>query len=248
MIRLIVQADDLGACGAMTAGILRCHRAGVITQASVIVPGPDAGRAMWLARRQGLPLGVHLALMCEWTGLRWGPLTRADSLRDTDGAMFSDFDDLCAKAHPAEAERELAAQLTFARQMGVDIRHFESHVREYSPVILARLSERFGLPSRDPLPAPGMTMALDSLWHLSTQPAEHKADNLLEHVASLRSGHHMIVTHPADDDPELTRLCPPESRRWKWARDIRLSDTAALLDPRFARLCHNRGVRLGTDG
>lgn len=243
-IRLIVQADDYGACPAISDGILRCFQAGVVTQASVIVPAPDAQRAMRLALAAGMPLGAHLALLCEWEGLRWAPLTPAPSLRADDGAFPDDLGQLRAQADLAEAESELREQIRAAQKAGVAVTHLESHVRVFDPVLLARLSDHFGLPCRDKVPSPGVPMELNSLWHLSVQDPERKAEALLNHVAGLEPGTHMIVAHPADDLPELLTLCAPSSRRWKWARDIRVSDTGALLDPRFTEACAARGVEL----
>lgn len=243
-IRLIVQADDYGACPAISDGILRCFRAGVVTQASVIVPAPDAPRAIRAALAAGLPLGAHLALLCEWEGLRWSPLTAAPSLRAPDGAFPDDLGRLRAQADIGEAEDELRAQLRAAERAGVRLTHMESHVRVFDTPLLARLSAESGLPCRDPVPAPGVPMELDSLWHLSVQDPRSKSEALADHLAGLRPGLHMIVSHPAEDRPELRSLCSPSSRRWKWARDIRVSDMAALTDPGFAERCAARDIEL----
>ena len=61
--RLVVNADDLGLHPALDAGILRAHREGIVTSATVLVSGPNAEEAVDKARAQGLALGVHLALL-----------------------------------------------------------------------------------------------------------------------------------------------------------------------------------------
>jgi hypothetical protein len=241
---LIVQADDFGMCAAVTDGILTAHRAGVVTQASVMVPAPDAGRAMRLANAAGLPLGIHLVLACEWDTLRYYPLTQAASLRAADGAFLPGVAELRAQADPAEALTELRAQVAAARSAGVRLTHMESHVGVFDDRVLARLSVDAGLRCRDPLPPPGFELPLASLWHLSVRPPETKSADLIAHVRGLSAGLHMIVAHPASDDPELDRLCSPSSRRWKWARPIRAGDMTALLDPRFVQACAGAGVTL----
>lgn len=242
--RLIIQADDYGACAPITDGILDCFAAGVVTQASVMVPPPDSGRAIWLARQAGLPLGVHLVLACEWDFLRWFPLTPAPSLRAKDGAFLPGVDALGQHATLEDAYHEMCAQIAAAYTAGVEPTHMESHVGVFDADVLAKVSSEWRLPCRDPVPAPGHTMALDSLWHLSPQPYETKVDQLVTHVRSLEPGTHMIVVHPARDHPELSRLCPTTSRRWKWARDIRITDHEALLDRRFVQTCVEFGVDL----
>ncbi|QMU78215.1 ChbG/HpnK family deacetylase [Streptacidiphilus sp. PB12-B1b] len=239
---LVVQADDYGMCPAVTDGILAAHRAGAVTQASVMVPAPDAHRAMWLARRRGLVLGAHLVLACEWEGLRYHPLTPAGTLRAPDGGYLPGIAELrAAGADPGEALVELREQLRVMEAAGIRPRHCESHVGVFDPDVLAAVSAERGLPCRDDVPAPGVPMALDSLWHLSTRPLESKTDDLLAHLAALPPGTHMVVAHPAADRPELDTLTDPGSRRWKWARPIRVSDLATLLDPRF----HEAVTRLG---
>ncbi|MFJ4851609.1 MULTISPECIES: carbohydrate deacetylase [unclassified Streptomyces] len=242
---LVVQADDHGMCPAVTDGILEAHRAGVVTQASVMVPAPDAQRAMWLSRRQGLPLGAHLVLACEWEGLRYYPLTPAETLRAQDGAYLPGPPELrAAGADRAEAHAELSEQLRVMSAAGVRPRHCESHVGVFDPAVLAEVSAEWGIPCRDDVPAPGIPMAVDSVWHLSLRPPQSKTDDLLAHLAQLPPGIHMVVAHPAADRPELDMLTEPRSRRWKWARPIRTSDLAALLDPRFPEACTRLGITL----
>ena len=243
---LIVQADDYGACPAVTDGILAAFAAGVVTQASVMPPAIDAARALWLARRAALPLGVHLTLVSEWETLRWYPVTSAPSLRGADGALLPGVTELREAADPAELLTELRAQVADVRRAGVAPHHLDCHVGVADPAVLARLSAETGLASRDEVPPPGIRMRLDSLWHLSLQPAEHKLAALLAHVTALPPGVHMIVAHPAEDGDELRWLCAPTSRRWKWARDIRLSDSTALLDPAFRETCAANGITLTT--
>lgn len=241
---LIVNADDFGACRAVTDGVIAAFREGVLTQASVIVPAFDSARAVRLASEAGLPLGVHLALMCEWESVRWSPLTPAPSLRWADGALPPGLAELRACARAPEVLAELRAQVAAAYRAGVPVMHVDCHIGVWDPAVLAQVTADAGVPSRDPVPPPGRTMRLDSLWHLSLQEQTTKVDALVQHVQGLREGVHMIVAHPALDRPELRQLCSPSSRRWRWAVDIRLSDLAALRDPRFRLACEDSGVTL----
>ena len=167
---LVVQADDYGMCPAVTDGILDAFHAGVVTQASLMVPAPDAPRATWLALVAGLPLGAHLVLACEWVGLRYFPLTPATTLRAPDGAFLPGIAELRAVADRREAHAELRAQLRTAELAGVRLRHLESHVGVLDAQLLADLSAEFGLPCRDEVPPPGLRMPVDSVWHLSLRP------------------------------------------------------------------------------
>lgn len=241
---LIIQADDFGACGAVTDGIMAAFAEGVVTQASVIIPAFDSARAIQLALAARLPLGVHLALMCEWESVRWQPLTAAPSLRGADSALVAGLAELRAHAQAHDVLGELRAQLAAAIDAGIRITHVDSHIGVWNSDVLAEAVAELSVASRDPVPSPGRTLPLDSIWHLSLQEAASKVEALVRHVEGLRDGVHMIVAHPALDRPELRQLCAPSSRRWPWAVDIRLSDLAALRDPRFQRACETVGVTL----
>ena len=59
---LIVVADDLGASPGCNRGILRAHREGIVTAASLLVGMPTSQGAACGAAQQKLPLGLHFRL------------------------------------------------------------------------------------------------------------------------------------------------------------------------------------------
>lgn len=65
---LVVNADDWGGGEATTDAILATFEAGRITSASGMVYMPDSERAAELARRHGLPVGLHLNLTEPFPG------------------------------------------------------------------------------------------------------------------------------------------------------------------------------------
>ncbi|HEX9860835.1 MAG TPA: ChbG/HpnK family deacetylase, partial [Nitrospirota bacterium] len=63
MKRLIVNADDFGMAGPVDLGIIRGHRDGIITSASLLAGGESAEHAASLARENPtLGVGAHLCL------------------------------------------------------------------------------------------------------------------------------------------------------------------------------------------
>jgi hopanoid biosynthesis associated protein HpnK len=63
--RLVVTADDFGRSKAINEAVIRAHREGILTTASLMVTGEAAGEAVELARRHpGLGVGLHLTLVC----------------------------------------------------------------------------------------------------------------------------------------------------------------------------------------
>ena len=59
---LVVNADDWGGSEATTEAILHTFEAGRVTSASAMVYMPDSDRAAEVAKRAGLPVGLHLNL------------------------------------------------------------------------------------------------------------------------------------------------------------------------------------------
>src|SRR5271157_1529204 len=63
--RLIVNADDFGRSESINQAVIRAHREGILTTASLMVNEPAAEQAARLARENpGLGVGLHLALVC----------------------------------------------------------------------------------------------------------------------------------------------------------------------------------------
>jgi chitin disaccharide deacetylase len=185
--RLIVNADDLGLHPSLDAGILRAHREGIVTSATLLAMGPSAPEAVSRAKAQGLALGVHLALSTrlpsaapasEVPGVAPGGRLRAS---------WADFARawLTGQVRRVEVERELEAQLARARALGAEVDHLDAHQHLHllpgiRPLVEA-LARREGLPLRwpDQLPsaawlrAPGpalKTLLLTALARTAPRP------------------------------------------------------------------------------
>ena len=81
--RAIVNADDLGFSDGVTAGILKAHREGIVTSASIVANMPSSEAAAGvLAEVPELGVGLHLNVS------QGRPLSKAGrALADEDGLM-----------------------------------------------------------------------------------------------------------------------------------------------------------------
>lgn len=222
--RLVVNADDFGRSAAINRGVLRAHREGIVTSASLMVRYPDAAAAARAAR--GCPrlgLGLHLDLG-EW------------ELRD--GGWHSVYD--VARTDDAVAvEAELARQLAdFERLAGAPPTHIDSHqhVHREEPVrsAVARVAAALGgLPVRH---APGVRYCgafYGQGRHGEPLPELITADALVRLVAGLEPGVTELACHPADGvDFESSYAAE------------RPAELRALCDPRVAQAVRERGVQL----
>ncbi len=160
--RLIVNADDLGLHPALDTGILRAHREGIVTSATLLVMGPGAPEAVARAREQGLALGVHLALSTRLAPAADPKHVPTVAPGGRLRASWADFARawLTGQVRGEELERELAAQLARARALGAPVDHLDAHQHLHLlPGVRPRveaLARREGLPVRwpDRLPRP----------------------------------------------------------------------------------------------
>lgn len=68
--RLIVNADDFGRSQSINEAVIRAHREGILTTASLMVNEPACAEAVALARANpGLGVGLHLSLLCGKSAL-----------------------------------------------------------------------------------------------------------------------------------------------------------------------------------
>ena len=132
---LIVNADDFGQSEGVNRGILRAHREGIVTSASLMVRWPAAEHA---ARNAGqLDLGLHIDLG-EWTC--------------HDGQWRARYERV-AMDYPRAVEEEVRFQLDeFRRLTGGEPTHIDSHqhVHLHEPAlsVARRLANELAVPLR----------------------------------------------------------------------------------------------------
>jgi len=126
MIRLIVNADDLGSSQSRDRGIFKAFAEGIVTSASLLANGPSFASAAAEARTCNLPVGVHLNLS-EGKALSGpvGGLTDASGnfpgktgLRQLPGSSLPDGKGI---------RRELLAQIERVGAAGLVPDHLDTH-------------------------------------------------------------------------------------------------------------------------
>ncbi len=129
---LIVHADDLAVAHSVDAASFDALDKNAVTSASIMVPCPwIAEVAAYAKAHPGADLGLHLTLTSEWKTYRWGPVESKNavpSLLDPAGTLWSDTSLVAANAKPAEAEREIRAQVEHAIALGIHPTHLDSHM------------------------------------------------------------------------------------------------------------------------
>jgi hopanoid biosynthesis associated protein HpnK len=143
--RLIVNADDFGRSSSINEAVVRAHRDGILTSASLMVNETAADEAVRLARENPkLGVGLHLTVVCGKAAL---PPERIPHLAGPDGRFSENPAGAgCRYFFRRECRRELRAEIEaqFAKfhATGLKLDHVNGHLNIHlHPVIFQILME-----------------------------------------------------------------------------------------------------------
>jgi predicted glycoside hydrolase/deacetylase ChbG (UPF0249 family) len=228
---LMVNGDELGMNRSMNYGIVRAAKKGILTQASLMLRQSGTRQAVSMARRVGLPLGLHLNLT---NGLPCATPSKIPTLVTSTGRFrnpylvtpteYVAFADSLA---PREVDIELRAQVKeFIAIVGRVPTHLDSHevMSGYSKLlpIFLKLAHELGIPMHQPVwhrpessrpskqffkPVPERKFVApvktsDHLLYM-TDIRYRGLDYFVETLRNLKPGRTALVTHPASKDMPL---------------------------------------------
>jgi chitin disaccharide deacetylase len=152
MKELIVNADDFGLTRGVNEGIIRAHRDGILTSATLMATGPAFEHAVELAKANPkLGVGCHLVLT---DGTAVSPLEEIPSLADANGRLPETLAKFVTEVstwgiRTEDIERELRAQIEKIRAAGIDPTHVDTHKHTHvHPRVmsaLGRTAQEFGI-------------------------------------------------------------------------------------------------------
>lgn len=161
--RIILNADDFGRSSGINAAVMRAHREGVLTSASLMVAGDAVEEAVTLAQETPtLAVGLHLVV----TGGRTiFPPWEIPHLVDGSGHFPNNpvqvgLRYFLSRTVQEELAREIAAQFERFAATGLPLSHVDGHLHMHvHPTVfnlLLPLAERYG--------ARGLRLPRDDLW------------------------------------------------------------------------------------
>lgn len=143
--RLIVNADDFGRSPATNEAVIRAHREGILTTASLMVAESAADDAVRLARAcPALGVGLHLTLVCGRAAL---PAAVNPGLADATGQLPADpvragWRYFFRRDLRAALRREIAAQFEAFARTGLPLDHVNGHLNVHlHPTVLPLVLE-----------------------------------------------------------------------------------------------------------
>lgn len=252
---LIVNADDFGMSRAVNEATILALREGIARSTSLMAPWPGAAHAMLLLHQHpDVRFGVHLSVICDMLGYRWGPLASREmvpSLVDESGTFHTEEskDQVLASARLDELEVEFRAQIESVLAAGLRPTHLDWHcLRDGGRTdvfdLTLVLAREYGLALRvsdqslaDALQGRGLpTDDHELLDSYAVDPAE-KPGRYLQMLRDLPAGLSEWAVHPALDSPEL-RAMEPES--WR----VRQTDYAFLVSAEARETIRREGITL----
>ena len=143
--RLIVNADDFGRSRSINQAVIRAHREGILTSASLMVNEPDCGEAVALAREYPkLGVGLHLTLLMGHSAL---PPEKISGLVNARGEFSNNpvgvgFRYFLNRRLREQLRAEIHAQFDRFRAIGLPLDHVNGHLHLHlHPVVFRILME-----------------------------------------------------------------------------------------------------------
>jgi chitin disaccharide deacetylase len=143
--RLIVNADDFGRSASINEAVMRAHKEGILTTASLMVNEPAADEAIKLARQnRGLGVGLHLSLVCGRPALKSEkiPDLVAPNGEFTNNAVSAGMKYFFSANCREQLRAEIAAQFELFHATGLQLDHVNGHLNMHlHPAIFGILME-----------------------------------------------------------------------------------------------------------
>jgi chitin disaccharide deacetylase len=263
--RLVVNADDFGRSSSINAAVIRAHREGILTTASLMVNEPACAEAVQLARQNPkLGIGLHLTLLCGHSALAPDAIpglvnARGEFTNSPVGAGCSYF---FRRGLKTQLRAEIHAQFARFRDTGLPLDHVNGHLHMHlHPRIFGILME-----DAKGLGLERLRLTTDPLW-LNLRLDSHSLPSKLLHafvfgflsrrayrVITRRGIRHTarvfgLLQNARVDEGFLSRLLPalPRGDSELYSHpslDEFRNEFEALISPRVRRLVDHLGIKL----
>jgi predicted glycoside hydrolase/deacetylase ChbG (UPF0249 family) len=233
---LIIHADDLGVSHSENEATINAIEKGSVNSASIMVPTPWFSEiAAYAVVHPKADFGLHLTLTSEWKYYKWGSLSgEVRGLNNKEGFLFADVDSVYTSATIAEVEKELRKQIEKAKQFGIDVTHFDSHMGTlFGRPDYLKLYTQLGREYKVPVMLPGelrtslgsfitdKDVLVDAIYIANPPDFKKGMQNYYTGVLdSLKAGFNILIIHTAYDDKEMQAITvdhPDYGATWRQA-------------------------------
>jgi hopanoid biosynthesis associated protein HpnK len=140
--RLIVNADDFGRSASINQAVIRAHREGILTTASLMVNEPACDEAMALARENpGLGVGLHLTLLMGHSALSREQIPGLVNGQQefTNNPPAAGFRYFFLRSLRSQLKAEIHAQFQKFRATGLPLDHVNGHLHMHLHPVVFRI-------------------------------------------------------------------------------------------------------------
>lgn len=236
---LVVTSDDFGVCHSVNRGIVEGFRNGVLQSTNFMATTPWFPEAVRLAKEYDIPVGVHLTLTCEWTGLKHSPITKAPSLVDHLGYFYTSYEELFSYMDIGEVKNEYRAQINRVINAGIVPTHVETHMM---PPLIYNYPEGYHKVHRAVVE---VANEFNLIYTYDTENRKQKYfDEFLEltkksyseitdQLSSLGNGVYHLICHCGCETEEMNSLSLPSEGVYSWGGRCRQQDLDIISSRRF---------------
>lgn len=129
---LIIHADDIGVSHAVNKASFAAFESGAISSGSIMVPCPWLLEVVDFSKENPqFDLGLHLTLTAEWDQYKWDGVSSSNeiqSLLNERNHFYNNTVDVRKYADAEEVRSEIQAQIDYAKQLGIQPTHLDSHM------------------------------------------------------------------------------------------------------------------------
>jgi hopanoid biosynthesis associated protein HpnK len=140
--RLIVNADDFGRSGSINEAVIRAHREGILTTASLMVTGAACGEAVSMAKANpGLGVGLHLTLLFGRSALTQAQIPGLVNSRNefTSNPFKAGMAYYFNHRLRAQLRQEVHEQFKLFRATGLPLDHVNGHLHMHLHPVVFRI-------------------------------------------------------------------------------------------------------------
>jgi predicted glycoside hydrolase/deacetylase ChbG (UPF0249 family) len=262
---LIIHADDIGLAQSVNDATGRAFASGGITSGSIMVPCPwFIDFSEHYKSNPHLDVGIHITLTSEWDYYKFGgvlPATEIPSLLDENGYFYPTTEEVGQHADPAEAEKEIRAQIEKAIAYGITPTHLDTHMgsvlarpelvelymklgKEYGIPVFAPRMMLFAMPEEIRETVKNEYVLVDNMFMLDVEgPEASWEEEYGKMIENIGPGLNVMIVHLAFDNAEMQAVTvnhPAFGSTW------REKDLNYVQSQTFKKALEDRNIHLVT--
>ena len=248
--QLLLRCDDIGMCHSVNMAVKEVLDAGIPVSASIMFACPWWKEGVEILKQYPHAAhGIHLTLNAEWLNYKWGPVSgwpAVPSLTDSLGYFFPSRATFFANHPlPADAERELRAQIERGIHSGITIDYLDYHMgTAVDTPELRAIVEKLGAEYHLGI---SRYFGEEDLAGAYAVTPDQKIDTLCAHLRSAAPGApKLMVFHIGINTPEMAALIDQNSFGLKNVGMHREGELRGLLSREFMQTIREMNLQLIT--